>query len=211
MNAVPLFRRETLFVDTPRGIFTSSGVWFHAREEAIREYAADVFEHEPLPVLLQQAEVWLRSPRTLALWALPAGLLAGVPLLAVSGALVLYLIWAVLGPSFVNRPFLWVFRVLDMMPLQVIWYAVVLSLLGIAGHYLALTIGLGGFILLRWGLVEKLFEPLVERAHRSLYPLPASDQVLRGLLRRAAMKYRVSLPELDRMERDIWDTWYRNK
>jgi hypothetical protein len=211
MSTVRLFRRETMFVDTPRGIFTSSGVWFHAREGAIREYAEDVFEYESLPDLLHQAEVWLRSPRTLALWVLPAALLAGMPGVAVAGALVLYLAWAVLGPSFVNRPLLWSFRVLDLMPLQLAGYAVVLSVLGIAGHYLAVAVGLAGFILLRWGIVDQMFAPLIERVHRTIYPLPASDQVLRGLLRRAAMKYRVSLPELDRMERGIWDTWYRNK
>ena len=202
---------ETAFVDTPRGIFTSSGVWFRAREEMLRDYAAAVFDHESLAQVLRQAEVWLRSPRTLALWALSV-LLVTLPVLpAVLAALVLYLGWAVLGPSFVNRPFLWAFRLMDPVLVQAVLYTVVLSVLGVSGAYAAFATGLVGFILLRWGLVEKVTAPLVERMQRSLYALSVPDQVLRGLVRRAAMKYRVSLPELDEMEQGIWDTWFRNK
>jgi len=200
-----------MFVDTPRGMFTSSGVWFRAREADVRSYAAAVFDHEALAQVLRHAEVWLRSPRTLALWVLPVLLLVLNPFLALSLTVTLYLSWAILGPSLANRPFLWLFGILDQMLTQVVLYAIVLSLLGIAGEYAALVIGLGGFIALRWGLVDKGVEPLLQGLYHRLYPLPVPDLVLRGLIRRAAMKYRVSLPELDAMEQDIWDTWYRNK
>ena len=80
-----LHSAETIFVDTPEGIFTASGVWFRTREASLYAYAGPVFDHEPLPRLLTQAEVWLRSPQTLALWLLPLLLFTMSPLQAEVG------------------------------------------------------------------------------------------------------------------------------
>jgi len=42
---------------------------------------------------------------------------------------------------------------------------------------------------------------------RRLYPLPVTDQVLRGLIVRAALKYRVSVPQVDALTSDILENW----
>ncbi|MFQ5572557.1 MAG: hypothetical protein ACE5G0_23020, partial [Rhodothermales bacterium] len=46
-------------------------------------------------------------------------------------------------------------------------------------------------------------QPLLKWIWATLYSVPVPDQVLRSLILRAAMHYRVSLPELDRMEQEI--------
>ncbi len=98
-----LHSAETTFVDTPEGIYTASGVWFRTREDSLYAYAGPVFDREPLARLFTQAEVWLRSPMTLALWLLPLLLFMLSPLQAALAALVVYVGWESLGPSFVSR------------------------------------------------------------------------------------------------------------
>lgn len=199
------------FVDTPKGIFTASGVWFRASEESVRDYAGEVLEHEPLPRLVRHAEVWLRSPETLALWALPALLW----LMPVGGGVLLvlaaYVGWSMLGPSLVNRPMLRVAVVLDHVAAQLVYYVVLLSALAISQQYAALVAGLLGFVLLRWGLIRRVTDRLLQAVWTRFYPLPVPDQVLRALIHRAALKYRVTLPEIDAMANDILAIWYRNK
>jgi hypothetical protein len=170
-----------------------------------------VFEHEALPSLLTQAEVWLRSAQTLALWLLPVFLFIVSPVQAALGALVIYVAWRSLGPAFVNRPMGSLLRVMDLVLVQALYYVFMLSLLAAQAHYVAVWTALGGFVLLRWGLVQWVTAPLIRPIWRSLYPLPVADQVLRALMVRAAMKHQVKLPELDRMERQILDNLHLKK
>ena len=198
-----LHSAETTFVDTPEGIFTASGVWFRTREDSLYAYAGPVFDREPLARLFMQAEVWLRSPMTLALWLLPLLLFMLSPLQAALAALVVYVGWESLGPSFVSRTVLGVFRVLDLVLLQAVYFVLTLSMLAAQEQFAALWVGLGGFILLRWSLVRMVTQPVVKRIWATLYKMPVPDQVLRSFIIRAALKYRVSLPELDRIEQEI--------
>ncbi len=198
-----LHSAETTFVDTPEGIFTASGVWFRTREDSLYAYAGPVFDREPLARLFTQAEVWLRSPMTLALWLLPLLLFMLSPLQAALAALVIYVGWQSLGPSFVSRTVSGVFRVLDLVLLQAVYFVLTLSILAAQEQLAALGVGLGGFILLRWSLVRMATQPVVKRIWATLYRMPVPDQVLRSFIIRAALKYRVSLPELDRIEQEI--------
>ncbi len=204
-----LHSAETTFVDTPEGIYTASGVWFRTREESLYAYAGPVFDREPLARLFMQAEVWLRSPMTLALWLLPLLLFMLSPLQAALAALVVYVGWESLGPSFVSRTISGVFRVLDLVLLQALYFVLTLSILAAQEQLAALGVGLGGFILLRWSLVRMVTQPVVKRIWATLYKMPVPDQVLRSFIIRAALKYRVSLPELDRIEQEILENLKR--
>jgi hypothetical protein len=100
---------------------------------------------------------------------------------------------------------------LDIPVVQGLYYVFVLSALAAQGRYTALAIGLVGFILLRWGLIERALKPLMQPLLRALYTLPLPDQILRALIIRMALNRRQSLPQLDAMQQDILDTWnYRN-
>ncbi len=203
MRIPGLHTQETTFLDTPQGIFTASGIWFRTREASLYAFAADVFEREPLVTLLTKAEVWLRSPQTVALWLLPAFLLLVTPLQAALAVLVIYVAWRSLGPALVSRILTTVFRFFDLVLMQALYYALMLSWLAVQEHYVALWVGLAGFILLRWGVVRWVTQPLVTWIWGTLYKVPAPDQVLRSLILRTALQHRISLPELDAMEQEI--------
>lgn len=192
-----------MFADTPNGIFTSSGVWFHVTEAALESYAAPVLAHEPLPVLLARAERWLRSAQTLTVWLLPVLLLVVPPLSAVLAALTFFVGWRALSPAFTSRAVDTVLRGLDLVLVQGLYYVMMLSFFAAREQFVLVGLGLAGFVLLRWGLVDRLVQPLVRRLWASLFPLPAADQVLRGFIIRAALAYGVALPQLDRMEETI--------
>lgn len=196
-------------METPHGIFTASGVWFATTREALETYAADVLDHESIEKLIERAGVWLRSPETLAVWLLPLLMLALPPLPAALAVVTMYVAWKALGPSAVSRSMERVFRVLDPVWLQGAYYVGILSYFAAMGQYTVLWTGVGGFILLRWGLLSRIVQPVVQLMHRSLYRMPVPDQVLRAFIMRAAMAHRVSLPQLDRMERQISETFRR--
>lgn len=201
--------REPTFVDTPRGIFTSGGIWFHTQEAALREYAGGVLHHVPLPRLLGMAETWLRSGETFVLWLLPALLFQ--PVSGVIIALVLYVAWKSLLPVMVTRPAVYVFSHLERVFLQAAYYIILLSLYANSGNLAAVWIGLAGFILVRWQIIPRLFELLLRPIWRWMYKAPLADQVLHALIIRMAIKYNIRLQDLDRIESQFRDTLNRKQ
>lgn len=211
MNSSRLPNADTAYVDTPYGIFTAEGVWFHIREEALSEYAAPILDDVSVGQLLLWAALWMRSPQIIVLWVLPVTLWLFPPLPAALFAFGLFVGWTVLGPSMVSEIAVRVVDKLDTVVVQGLYYVFVLSVLAAQEQYAALVIGLVGFMLLRWGLIERAVMPLLRPLLRTLYPLPLSDQVLRAFIVRIAMNRRRSLPVLDAMQQEMLDTWnYRN-
>ena len=203
MNLIKPGQSEAAFVDTPKGIFTASGLWFATTQKALEAYAGPVLERESLPRLLGRAEIWLRSSQVVTLWALPVLLLLVPPSAAALSALTLYIGWRSLGPSFVSEAAANVLRLLDVVFAQGLYYVFMLSLLAARGQMTAMWIGLAGFMLLRWGVLAKLSAPIVGMIWKSLYALPVPDQVLRAFIIRTALKHRLSLPQLDRLEEQM--------
>lgn len=195
------------YVSTPQGLFTASGVWFQATEEALRDYAGPVLEHVSLAELVRRAERWLRSPMTLAAWALPVLLLSLAPTAAALVTLVLYVGWKLLCPSIVSRRAARLAGWLEQPWLQGLFYVLLLSMLAAQNRFAAVGVGLGGFILLRWGLVERLLRGPLRAVMRRIYALPPEDQVLRGFILRAGLRHGVALPQLDRIREQIARRW----
>ncbi len=188
------------FVELPTGIFTAAGTWFHVSVGDLRAYAGEVLDRVPVEQLLHAAESILRAPQTLAVWALVGALLVGTPAQAVAATLVVFVGWSVVGPGLVLPGLLPTLRVLETVWLQGVAFVAGLSLLGAAGALPAVSIGLAGFVLLRWGVVGRLVEPLAGRLQTRLYALPLADQALRAVIVRTALRERVSLPQVDVME-----------
>lgn len=208
MDSSRLQGDDTAYVDTPYGIFTAEGIWFHIREEGLREYAAALLDETSLEHLLQWAALWMRSPQIITIWLLPVGLWLLPPLVTALLAFGVFTTWKVLCPSVVSETAVRIADYLDTAVVQGLYYVFVLSILAAQGRYTALSIGLVGFILLRWGLVERAVTPLVRPLIRKLYTLPLSDQVLRAFIIRMALNRRQPLPQLDAMQQDILDTWH---
>lgn len=195
------------YVDTPYGMMTAAGRWYHIPEADVREYAGAVLDHVSLEKLLEWADAWIDSPRILTLWVLPL-LLWGLPVGWASGAaVVLYVGWALLSPAL---PIIGAVRVaagLGHSIVQGLYYVLTMSVLASNEQYAAVGVGLAAFILFRWGIVEWAFRWGLRALRRMIYPLPVTDQVLRGLIVRAALKYRVSVPQVDALTSDILENW----
>ncbi|MEX0822322.1 MAG: hypothetical protein WD021_09275 [Rhodothermales bacterium] len=194
---------SSTYVDTPKGIFTAAGVWFRTTESELEKYAGEVLEHESIERLIERSEVWLRSPQTFTVWLFPVFLAAIDPLPAALAALTVFVGWRSLGPSLVSRVLQRVLSVLDLVWLQGLYYVAVLSYMASAGRFVAVWAGLAGFILVRWGVVERVTELIVRLIWGTMYKMPVADHILRAFIIRAAMKYSVSLPQLDVLERRI--------
>jgi hypothetical protein len=202
---------DSVFVETPQGIFTASGVWFATTRDALETYASEVLAYEPIEQLIERAGVWLRSPETLAVWLLPLIMLSIPPWPAALSVITGYIAWKTLGPSAVSRAVERVFSIMDRVWLQGAYYVGILSYFAAINQFALVWTGLVGFIVIRWGLLSRIVQPLVLLMQGSLYDMPVPDQVLRAFIIRAAMAHRVSLPQLDRMERQISDTFRRRK
>jgi hypothetical protein len=195
------------FVNTPYGMVTAAGRWYHIPEEQARAYAGEVLDHMSLEDLVERADLWIDSPRTVTLWLMPLLLWALAPVWAVTATAGLYLAWALASPAV---PSLWgtgAVRLLSNVLAQGGYYAVVLSLFATQDRFAAVGIGLVAFVLFRWGIVDWAVRGGLRALRRRLYPLPVTDQILRGLMVRAALRHRVSVPQVDAITQDILENW----
>ena len=193
------------YVETPQGIFTAGGSWFRTTETSLKTYAGEVLTYVPLRRLLAEAERWLRTPETLAIWSAPFFLALFGPASAAALVVVFYLLWKSVAPGVVLRWMLPVVELLEKPWVQALFYTAALTVLAWREEYAAVWVGIAIFVLLRWGLLSRAAAPLTEAVWKRLYDLPGPDQVLRALVVKVAMKHQLSLPELDRMRRDIWN------
>lgn len=194
---------STPYIDTPYGLLTEGGRWYHVTEQDVQEYAGAVLDHVPLGQLLRWADSWIESARTVVAWALP-GMLWGLPAEWAGGsAVLLFVAWALLSPALPSLLAVRLVSMLDHVLAQAFYYVTTMSALAAAEMYAALGVGLLGFVLLRWGVLGAAIGYIVRPLRQMLYPLPVADQVLRGLIVRVALKHRLSLPQVDDITRDI--------
>jgi hypothetical protein len=199
------------FVELPTGIFSTDGLWFHTSLADLTEFAAPVLERVPLEKLLRDAAAWVRSPGTFALWAaLIALFLRSVPVATLAGV-VGFAGWTVLSPGLVFRPMVRLFALLQFPLLVGGAYIAVLSWMAPGAEYTAVAFGLLWFVLIRWGILEKLLDPVLRPVLERIYGLPVPDQVLRGLIIRHALAHRLSIGDLDDMERRMLEIGHRHR
>jgi hypothetical protein len=201
---MPATRSHTAYyVDTPQGIFTAAGTWFRTSEALLEAYAAPLLAHRPLTYWLEQADRWLQLPLLVFLWTLPP-LLGNLKIpIALGMSLGLYVITGALLPLVILPKMAGLLHFLAKPWLVGLYYVASLSLLAWQGMTAAVWVGLAGFVLGRWQLLDRLLRPLWDRGLQGVYRLPLPDRVLRSVLVRAALSERVPLPELRAMERNI--------
>lgn len=186
---------------------TAGGRWYHVTEEDVRVYAGEVLDHVSLEQLLDWADHWVGSARTVLLWLFP-GFLWVLPIgWAVGAGLALYVAWALGSPALPSLLMARVVAAGDHVLVQGLYYVLAMSALAAAELHAAVGTGLFLFILLRWGVIEWAFGYAIRPLRKRLYPLPVADQILRGLIIRVALKYRLSLPQVSEITQDILDNW----
>jgi hypothetical protein len=204
-------REHPAFIDTPLGIVTASGTRFSTDVALLREYAGEVLDRVSIEKLIAWTEGWLRSGQTLALLALPVLLLTWNTGGAVAAAVILFIGWDTVGPSFVNLPLARVFWLLEKPALQGLYYVLTLSWLAATGATGAVMVGLAVFLVFRLRLADFLARPLISLLRRPLYPLPAPDHILRALIVRVALRHRLPLPQIDAIEKRMMEQLGRRK
>lgn len=201
----------TDFVELPNGIFTADGVWFHTSESLLEEFAQEVLDRRPLRYLLADAITWLGLPLAATAWLLPVYLMLVEPLYAGLAGVLTWLFLSVLAPFVVFPSLVPAVRLISHPIGQGLYYVVVLSYFAAGDEFAAVSVGIIGFVLLRWRLVDRLLLPLVRLLPTPGPDLPRADQVLRNLIVRTALRFGIEMPEIGRMERRILEIWNRRR
>ncbi len=192
-----------LFVDTPRGLFTANGTWYRTTVAQLRAYAEPVVDKVGIEALIARADQTLAAPRTLALAALPLLLIALAPVWAAAIALALA-IGAFVWTPLLTGPLLGrAWKVLGLVPVQLVLYLFVLSFLAAQSLFASVAAGLIGFVVLRWGLVDWALTKLLGSLFVRLHALPRPDAVLRALIVRSALHSGIPHARVDAMQRDL--------
>ena len=199
------------FVDLPNGIFTLDGVWFHTRIEDLEAFAGPVLKKVALKRLLQDAGSWYRSPVAVSLWAMLAALMFKSLGVAALAGLTAFVGWTLLSPGIVLRPLVAVHRVLGHPIVVGLAYVLGLSWLSSGGSIPAVVVGLVWFVGLRWGVLARVVDPVLAPVLGRMYRLQPPDQILRSLIIRHALAHRLSIGDLDEMERRILEIANRHR
>ncbi len=208
----PLWPKSAVkYHNTPQGILTESGIWYKTTVDHLNEYAAELFEREPIEVQLALADTWLRSPHTLSLWILAIGVVYFNPWQVAITVVIFFMIWQIIAPSLVSRNFSLILRIFDAVLLQALLYATTMSLLAMSGKYHAVSVGLIGFVLLRWGVLIYLIRPVVSRCWNAMYRLPVPDHILRSFIIRGALRQGIRLSGFRDIEQSIVQDVLRKK
>lgn len=200
------------WVELPEGILTADGVWYHTREEDLRNFAPEVIEHYGISVLLGRSDSWGKLPITATLLALILLLLVVSPWLAAFYSLAVFLLLSALSPFVVFFGLIPTVSRLNHPIVQGLGYIAVLSFLAANTQMVALAVGLIGFVVLRLQFVTRLISPLSARFHKAMSPLSAPDLILRNVLIRASLKHGFDAGELSKMQERMLDIMnYRKK
>ncbi len=202
------FSQDNEYVNTPQGIFTASGLWFHTTEPLLKQYAGQVFEHVTLKDLVRQSALWVRLPETIAIITLPVWLWFVGPWAAVLFAVGAYLLMLLAGPGLTHPAVSPLLNWLDHAVVQAACYAAVLSVFAVSGEFVQVVIGLMGFIVLRWGLLRRGAVPLARPIQQRYYAPSVPDHILHALLHHTALRHDVALPATDRIKRDVYARRY---
>lgn len=197
---------DQLFMETKLGIVTRSGEWFHTTTESIREFVPGLLKKVPLDVLIKDARAWVRSADSLALTMLLGLLLYVNPWLAALATIAFHWVWYNYKSAVANRWFGKIFYLLNTDAYQVVIALIVLSLFGMWGNYLALSIGIAFFFVFRLGLLNKLWNRLTVTKSLTL-----NDRMLKMLIVKYAMHENVAPSTVEQMEEQFHEAALRMK
>ncbi len=192
---------DSHFIETPRGIFTSAGNWFHITTEALEKYAPGLLKKHSLEKLVKKSEVWIRSADNI-------GITLFMMLLYFQGLFPALLItfffvplWHINKSSVISLWLTGVLTVIDKEIIVVLVSLLVLSWMGITEQHLSVFLGIAVFCVLKFGwfrfLVEWIYGKLIKGT------LLLNDRVLKMMILKYAIKENIPVKEVDAMEKEI--------
>lgn len=196
------------FVETPAGIFTLAGNWFHTTKANISQYAPGLMDNFSLEKLIKDAEVWVRSADsiTLVLFMLIAYLLNGY--IAAIVALLFLPFWHYNKSAFVSYGLTGILKIFDVEFVVVLISVAVLSVKGMNGLYIELGIGFFFFFILKFGWYRKAINKWLEPKDKSV---TLNDRVLKMIILKYALHEGITPDEISKWEADIRDLMVKRK
>lgn len=189
--------RQNLFLETPLGIVTRTGDWFHITTNQIKKFVPGLLDKRPLDKLVEEAVAWVRSADSLALTILLALLLVIHPIFAAVIATTFHFFWHRLKSAFVTIYLGKFLKFLNSDGYLLITSLVIISAIGMAGNYLGAGVGLVFFFLLKLGLLKRLWDYI----DRDTSPkLTLNDRVFKMILVKYGMHYNLQSSEVQQME-----------
>ncbi len=192
---------DSHFIETPRGVFSSAGNWFHMTTPALEKYAPGLLETHSLEKLIKQAEVWIRSADNIGIILFMLMLYSWGLFPALILTLFFVPLWHISKSSVVSIPLTKLLTVIDKEIVVVIIAMIVLSWMGITEEYLSVFLGIAVFCVLKFGwfrfAVEWIFGKLLKGT------LLLNDRVLKMIILKYAIREDIPVKEVDDMEKEI--------
>lgn len=214
LNDVMLKRpttQETFdFVESPAGIFTTAGHWFHTTHDQIEEYAPGLMESFSLGELLKDAEEWVTSSDSVSLVIFLVLSLFMNCVIAGIVALVFFPLWHYNKSAFVSFASTKVIKLLNIEMLLVLLAVLVISLKGMDGEYLQVVLGFLFFFLFKFGWLRSLVD---KWKGDQLKGIPLNDRIMRMLIIKYALHEGIDLNEknVNQWEKDIQNLLRKRK
>ncbi len=192
---------DSHFIETPRGVFTSAGNWFHITSKALEKYAPGLLEKHSLEKLVKKSEIWIRSADNIGitLFMLILNFQGLLPALFVTFFFVP--VWHINKSSVVSIWLTAILTVLDKEIIVVLVSLLVLSWMGISEQYLSVFTGIVVFCVLKFGWFRFLVEWLYKKLFKGTLLL--NDRVLKMLILKYALRDSIPVKEVDAMEKEI--------
>jgi hypothetical protein len=197
------------FIETPVGIFTPAGNWFHTSTGAIEQFVPGLLEKKPLSELIRDAEVWIRSADNLSILLLLILLVTSGLITAVTVMAIFLPLWHITKSGAFSRLLTVFLRLIDIEIVLLLLAVGPLSWLGIAGNYYDLLAGLAGFIILKFGLYRRFIDYLHDMLNGGAIPL--NDRLFRMVLVKHALANGIRTDEVAEMDKNIRDLINKRK
>lgn len=188
------------YVETPVGLFTAAGNWFHVTEKQLRSYAPDLFKTYRIDDLIKVAEVWIRSSDNLTLVLFMLLLFLTNIWTAAILSLLFLPFWHLNKSAFAGKAATGLLKIFDYEIVTFLIAVAVLSFQGMEGQYLALVLGLGFFLFFKFGMYRRLIDKFFTTDDVSKGSL--NDRLLRMIMVRYALSEGVEISEIQKMEKE---------
>jgi hypothetical protein len=199
---------DQFFIETPAGILTRRGEWFHTTRKQIEDFAPGLLDHVSFKEIIKEAQAWVQSPASFSLIQLYILLFLINPWIAAIISLVFHWCWYHYKSAFVVYGAGTVLRVINSDVFMYIIALVCLSALGITHHTLAAIIGIILFVVMKPGLLKKGWKRLQRLEENQL---TLNDRVLKMIIIKHAMHENIAVSEIDKMEEHIQNFTFSRK
>lgn len=192
------------YVETPAGIFTTAGHWFHTTGKQIDEYAPGLTRRYPLGELLRFAEQWVVSPDSVSLVIFLILSLFMNCIIAEIISLIFFLFWYFNKSAFISVAGTTIIRFLNIEVVLVVLGVLMISVKGINGDYLQVILGFLFFFLYKFGWLRRLLDRQWKDRSKGI---PLNDRIIRMLVIKYSLHEGIDVKEKNiiRWEKDIRD------